>query len=83
MMLLHEMCFPIKFSFFPVFHKIGTLQSSLPFPIELGSCLASELQSLDGRVPWTSLTPYTHGSSSVPFAQSVVLRGIAKDKLHV
>ncbi|XP_072050730.1 protein misato homolog 1-like [Amphiura filiformis] len=63
--------------------KIGSLQSSLPFPFQLGNTLASEFNSLDGNVPWRSLTPYTHNPSAVPFAQSVVLRGIPKDKLVV
>ncbi|XP_063295614.1 protein misato homolog 1 isoform X1 [Pelobates fuscus] len=63
--------------------KVVSAAASLPFPIEVGSSLPDALSSHLAAAPWSSLSPCgTRGSGGKTecFSQSVVLRGISKDK---
>lgn len=55
--------------------KVASLNASLPFPVNDNGHLVQSILSLEGTVPWTSLTPHVV-SQACPFMQSVVLRGI-------
>ncbi|XP_053330545.1 protein misato homolog 1 [Spea bombifrons] len=63
--------------------KVSSVSVSLPFPIGPDSCLPDALLPYMTSPPWTSLSACGNGGSSSGarcFSQSVVLRGVSKQR---
>ncbi|GFN80506.1 misato-like protein 1 [Plakobranchus ocellatus] len=65
----------ITSSFSSLGRKVACLNSSIPFPLMVGSTFADTLISFGKTDPWTSLTPHVKCAVS-PYFQSCVVRGI-------
>ena len=65
----------------PLSRKMLCLQSSIPFPLSVGSTLADTLDKFENVAPWQALTPYCN-ANDVPIAQSAVLRGVCGTQLN-
>ncbi|KAJ8304930.1 hypothetical protein KUTeg_018513 [Tegillarca granosa] len=60
--------------------KVVSLSTSLPFPLVEKSNLVDSIYSLEGKLPWYSVTPHVKNESD-PFLQSSVIRGIPADRV--
>ncbi|NWR78331.1 MSTO1 protein, partial [Centropus unirufus] len=64
----------------PLDLQVVAAWASLPFPVQQGSSLPDALCSHQQEVPWKLLSPCRERRARCCFAQSVVLRGVSKER---